>query len=49
MTSVEICLAAAVKAGAYKQAVELLRALRRGDTDGRTAFVIRLSIGWDWE
>ena len=39
---------AAVKAGAYKQAVALLTALRQGKTSQHEALVIRLSIGWDW-
>lgn len=40
---------AAVKAGAYKQAAELLKHLRAGTLTEERQLVIRLSAGWDWE
>jgi len=39
----------AVKAGAYKQAAEMLKSLRAGELTLERALVIRLSVGWDWE
>lgn len=38
----------AVKAGAYKQAAEMLKSLRAGELTAERALVIRLSVGWDW-
>lgn len=40
---------AAVKAGAYKQAAEMLKHLRAGTLTEERKLVIRLSVGWDWE
>lgn len=39
----------AVKAGAYRQAAEMLKSLRAGELTTERALVIRLSVGWDWE
>jgi len=41
-------ITSAVKAGAYKQAAELLKQLRAGTLTQERALTIRLSTGWDW-
>lgn len=39
---------AAVKAGAYKQAAELLKNFRAGTLTVCKTIEIRLCVGWDW-
>jgi hypothetical protein len=38
----------AVKAGAYQQAAALLKAERAGTLNTEQAFIIRLSVGWNY-